>query len=176
MWIKNQLPYVCLFTTIYIWVCLSEQLCPAPVWISSHMPRWHKKANLPASQTLLNLLRSMTARLGWLDYVRKHHRGLIVGKPRLRRITIYFAPPQFSFPEAVFVCVCQSTGRVDDGDEAWGWEKGAMCARGGRWMMLQTPEPDGTEPLSSLVTVIMQSKLPSMMYVHVVVCVSHACL
>lgn len=128
------------------------------------------------TQTLLNFLRSMTSHLGWLDYVRKHHRGLIVGKPRLWRITIYFAPPQFSFPEAVFVYMCQSTGRVDDGDEAWGWEKGAMCARGGRWMMLQTPEPDGTEPLSSLVTVIMQSKLPSMMYGHVVVCVSHACL
>lgn len=110
--------------------------------------RWHREASLPASTTnaLPSLLLRMTARFyGWLDYVRKHSRALIVGKPRLRGIMASFAPPPFS------LSTLERKERARRGEKREDGGKGVRCLGWrGRWMVLQTAEPDGTEPLSSL--------------------------
>lgn len=111
----------------FVCMCVSSHMSGAERFVKK-MSRWHEEAFLPAStlyshthtHTHTSSFRRMTARFyGWLDYIRKHCTALIVGKPRLRRIIIPFAPPLFSN----FV-----------GDETGGreWGKGAMHVGWGR--------------------------------------------
>lgn len=145
---------------VHVYLCLC-------VCVSSHIVQvaW---GGIPSSfhfKTDTSSLRWMTARFyGWLDYVRKHCRVLIVGKPRLRRIIIPFAPPLFS------LCVCVGV---------WGeWEedggKGAICVG---WDDAANTRARWDRTSKQLrVTVITQAKLPSMVYVHVCMCVNVACM
>lgn len=106
--------------------------------------------------------RRMTARFyGWLDYVRKHCRALIVGKPRLRRIIIPFAPPLFS--NFVWRGMKQEEEDGGKGQCMWGEVGRVNDAANTRARWDRTPK-------QLRVTVIMQAKLPSMVYVHVCVC------